>query len=219
MKPQRDVPLSMTIIIVAIAVCYKHFDNLEKQALHDFLAKNPDFLLIKVMEEDKDCRQRLIDAYSGNRGDVVGTFEDRTFYQASADVQVAGLPQVKILDTFPYSGDASKSGEEGIMPIYRCFKGPNAWERFRAWLREEGYYPDFGQDVIRVNDINRKTNEFIATKEDSYISFQAFFVVGEKVYLWDGFKVTDLSPEFDREGRAKIARWKRLIDAYAQLGE
>lgn len=162
---------------------------------------NDKFRVIAVYESDSSAESKLSEAFRNHNLPVISqnpeTSGRRTIYDAGLR-KVGNLPPVKFWQKFERNPDTFEFrflGASKSSAIYTVFKAPNAIEKLRKWIKDNGYTnPQFEMEYEQGwGEHNTYTKEFNSSKSGSKLSIVAFFNGRNGLYMWDGEKVYDCS--------------------------
>lgn len=188
-----DNPLGRLVAVFVVSIlgflgwcvqCHKENRRVDSQ---EAFVKN-EFVAIVVYEDNVDSQKKLINACESHISKSPHSIfnengSPREFYKVNEKINVDGLPSPKYLQ---------KKGDS-FYPIYNVFTGKNSLDNFKSWLKENNY-PNYDFDTKYQGTIAYNTKEVVIKTKSSTISFIAFFKSDfDRLYMWDGSKVRDLS--------------------------
>jgi hypothetical protein len=193
-NPLGKVAAVVTVLLLAVVgLIITAIVNGNRRGAQEGFAAG-DFLVIVVYEDDDTATAKLKSAVRGKYDPdrpTAALMEKgglRRFY-AVPPVHAGDLPPPAYMQRTPgvIVGEA-----ESEIPVYAVFKAPNAAGKLRQWAKDNKYPQwDFKADWENLNEY--RTHPVGFSKPGSTVSLIGFYEGRERLYLWTGDSIKDVS--------------------------
>ncbi len=177
-------------------------------------AIDANFMVIWVREDNQELEKNLdkacVGCYDPNKS--LGDDGWRSFYKVTKPVE-GSFTQPKFVQKYKIFDNTTRTS-----PVYVVFKAPNATDKFREWLKKNGYSnPDF--QIQTEFESKVETNHVVHTKGVSELSISAYYESGGRLYMWDGSSVSDFSEGFTSNANGGEKEIRKMIRLLKKIGE